>query len=145
MNCGERCNVCAEMCNKTHHSGRDYHKCSACGTLWYGITVRSFPYPGWWWDRWWMLQGQVGSWLGFEYHIAAQKGENTGWRRRVRTYLIVRRDTQIIFKCKSCPFEIDTALYRGVVGNARTKAATVMHEHYQADHVYTRSPSTKPS
>jgi len=46
----------------------------------------SFPHRGWWSDRWvvW-IECPIRKLLGYEYHIAQQKGEVTGWRKRVRT------------------------------------------------------------
>jgi hypothetical protein len=43
-----------------------------------------FPRIGWWKDHWWMLQGTVMGWLGFEYRTTfyADGTHVTGWQRR---------------------------------------------------------------
>jgi hypothetical protein len=143
MQCKERC-ICKSTCRKQTHSRNDYHVCSACGTFWYGRTHRHFPFPGWWMDRLWMLEGHVGNFFGYEYYLATKKGEVTGWRKKMKTYTIVRRGSQVVFKCTKCPFEIDTELFGGSVGQARTKTAKAMNEHFNADHRFAQ-PSTSTS
>jgi hypothetical protein len=53
-----------------------------------------------------------------------------------KEYVITGRGKIIIFKCKKCPFQIDTRLYSGSPGNPRTKAAAAMHDHHQREHVF---------
>src|ERR1700691_3170258 len=59
----------------------------------YDPTRYDFPRIGWWKDHWWMLQGKVMWWLGYEFHLATQKGERTGYRKKPQSANIHKAST----------------------------------------------------